>query len=150
MNPNAIYLLEQNVDKIDDWFELSENPSAIYLLEQNLDKIDWYQLSKNPNAIHLLEQHQDKINWYNLSKNPGAIHLIKKGFEENKIPKNNIKYWWNSLLLNPSIFTCTYDYDKIRAHCLVFKEGIIKNRFHPRNIHKFTSWGYEDFSDLEE
>ena len=36
------------------WDFLSENPNAIYLLEQNLGKIDWFYLSKNPNSIHLL------------------------------------------------------------------------------------------------
>jgi hypothetical protein len=38
------------------WNQLSENPNAIYILEQNQDKIDWYYLSQNANAnaIHLL------------------------------------------------------------------------------------------------
>ena len=31
-----------------DWSELSENPNAIHLLEQNIDKIDWDWLSGNP------------------------------------------------------------------------------------------------------
>ena len=34
---------------------ISRNPNAIHLLEQNMDKIDWKFLSENPNAIHLLE-----------------------------------------------------------------------------------------------
>jgi hypothetical protein len=53
LNPNAIHLLEQNVDKI-NWNTLSENPNAIHLLEQNVDKIDWSALLSNPNAIHLI------------------------------------------------------------------------------------------------
>ena len=39
-NPNAIHLLEQNLDKIDEWSAfVVGNPNAIHLLEQNLDKI---------------------------------------------------------------------------------------------------------------
>jgi hypothetical protein len=30
------------------------NPNAIHLLEQNVDKINWWGLCENPNAIHLL------------------------------------------------------------------------------------------------
>jgi len=50
LNPNAIPLLEENLDKI-DWFNLSVNPMAIELLKQN------------PAAIDLLEKNPDKINW---------------------------------------------------------------------------------------
>jgi hypothetical protein len=36
-----------------DW--LSGNPNAIHILEKNLNKLDWWgPLSQNPNAIHLL------------------------------------------------------------------------------------------------
>ena len=61
-----------NAKKI-SWYHLSENPNAIHLLEQNLDKIDWKMLSSNPNAIHLLEQNLDKIDWGLLSKNPNIF-----------------------------------------------------------------------------
>ena len=50
MNPNAISLLEQNLDKI-NWFYLSNNPNAISLLQQNQDNIDWEELSMNPNIF---------------------------------------------------------------------------------------------------
>jgi hypothetical protein len=46
-----------------NWDYLSRNPNAIDILEQNLDKVNWYGLSENPNAIHLLEQNLDKIKW---------------------------------------------------------------------------------------
>ena len=45
------------------WFYLSENPNAIPILEQNLDKVVWLNLSFNPNAIPILEQNMDKIKW---------------------------------------------------------------------------------------
>jgi hypothetical protein len=49
-----------------DWEELSKNPNAIQLLEQNLDKMTtkcWEWLSFNPNAIHILEKNLDKVRW---------------------------------------------------------------------------------------
>ena len=36
------------------WDYLSANPNAIPILEQNLDKMEWVSLSENPNALHLL------------------------------------------------------------------------------------------------
>ena len=126
-----------------DFKRLSYNPNAIHLLEQNINKIVWYWLSLNPKAIHLiskaLEQNLEKICWIRLSRNPGAIHLLEK---------NQDKIYWDQLSINPGIFT--YDYDKIRAHCLIFKEDIMKNRFHPRNIPKFRDWGIDGFEDYEE
>jgi hypothetical protein len=35
------------------WLSLSSNPNAIHILEKNLDKVSWMSLSLNPNAIHL-------------------------------------------------------------------------------------------------
>ncbi len=80
-NSSAIHLLEANQDKI-HWGELSRNPAAIHLLEANPDKIDWWYLSSNPNAIHLLEANQDKITWFFLSENPNAIHLLEANQDE--------------------------------------------------------------------
>ena len=37
-----------------NWCHLSENPNAIHILEQNLDKAPYCWLSGNPNALHLL------------------------------------------------------------------------------------------------
>ena len=61
------------------WDILSANPNAINLLENNLDKIDWNYLSVNPNAMDLFENNQDKINWSWLSKNPSI-------FEDEPMP----------------------------------------------------------------
>ena len=38
---------------------LSMNPNAIHILENNLDKVDWRFLSDNPNAIHIIENNLD-------------------------------------------------------------------------------------------
>src|SRR5438477_129751 len=45
-------IIDQNMN----WNWFSSNPNAIHLLERNLDKIDWDCLSENPNATHLLEK----------------------------------------------------------------------------------------------
>jgi phosphoribosylanthranilate isomerase len=65
-------------DKI-DWVQLSanKNPDAIRLLEDNLEKIDWSVLSSNPAAIELLKANYAKIIWRYLSINPNAFELIK-------------------------------------------------------------------------
>jgi hypothetical protein len=51
------------------------NPNAIDLIEKNIDKINWTRLSYNPNAIHILEKNKDKIDWGYLSKNPSIFEL---------------------------------------------------------------------------
>ena len=48
--------------------DIRKNPNAISLLEKNLDKVDWVRLSANPNAIHILEKNLDKVDWTALSK----------------------------------------------------------------------------------
>jgi hypothetical protein len=112
------------------------------LLEANQDKIDWIALSANPAAIHLLEANPDKINWRWLSQNPAAIHLLESN------PK---KIDWEWLSENTAIFQ--YDYEAMRERCGVFKEDLIKDRFHPRNLiaGKFKDWGIDGFdSDSED
>ena len=136
-NQNAIHLLEQNVDKI-DWFYLSWNPNAIRLLEKNIDEIDWYNLSKNPNAIHLLEKYPDKIDWNWLSENQNAIHLLEQNMD---------KIDWINISQNPSIFE--YYWVAMRNRINIFKEELVAKQFHPRNMAKFVSWGFEEFEDLE-
>ena len=65
---------------------LSENPNAIHILEKNLDstylenrkirtKVNWNWLSSNPNAIHILEKNLDKVDWDELSENPNIFKL---------------------------------------------------------------------------
>ena len=81
----------------------------------------------------------DKIYWSRLSSNPNAIRLLEKNMD---------KIDWYNLSKNPNIFT--YDYEAMRVKCLVFKEDLIKNRFHPRNLNKFKDWKIEEFKDWED
>ena len=143
-NPSegAMQLLKKNPDKI-LWRELSRNPfeGAVQLLEQNPDKISWYFLSANPSkcAMRLLENNQDKINWYQLScnKSEHAMQLLEKNPD-----KIDWKIWIN-LSLNSHIFK--YDYKQMKQNCMLFKEDLMKNRFHPRNIPKFKDWMINGF-----
>jgi len=73
------------------WLWLSENPNAIPLLEKNLDKVDWSWLSSNPNAIPILEKNLDKVNWFNLSLNINAdLLLIKLDYQGMKLNKRDL------------------------------------------------------------
>ena len=88
----------------------------IYPFSEHINKLDWESLSYNPNAISLLEDNIDKINWTALSSNPNAIHLLEQNID---------KIDWTLLSTNPNIFT--YDYEKMRKNCLIFKEDLMKN-----------------------
>ena len=68
---------------------------------------------------------------YYLSTNINAIDLLKE---------NPDKIDWIELSRNPNIFT--YDYEKMRENMLLFKEDLMKERFHPRNLRKFGLWGH--------
>ena len=87
LNPNAIELIEKNLDKI-NWKYLAQNPSAIELLEENLDKIEFNSfIAENPNAVHIIEKNLDKLDklgWHSLSSNPNAIHILEK-FRQSKL-----------------------------------------------------------------
>ena len=105
-NPNAIDLIESNLDKI-NWKALSSNSNAIHILkknsskihwkmfssntnihqaislvEENMELLDWEELSANPGAISVIEKNLDKINWTSLSRNENAIHIIEKNLDK--------------------------------------------------------------------
>ena len=60
---------------------------------------------------------------------------MRKGVKENPDKINQIY-----LSKQKNIFT--YDYEKMRENMLLFKEDLMKERFHPRNLRKFSSWGH--------
>ena len=105
-NPNAINILEKNLDKV-SWLALSENPNAIHILEKNLDKVNRYMLSRNSNAIPILEKNLDQVCWGELYGNPNIFRYdyeaIKNtmykegGFAEelmqNRFHPKNIDKW---------------------------------------------------------
>ena len=148
LNPSdgALELLEKNPEKI-NWFQLSKNahPKALELLEQNPEKIDWRLLSRNScdKALELLKKNPNKINWVQLSmnSNPKALELIERNQKiMNEYNCLNEYNCWRCLSLNPNIFG--YDYAVMETNCLIYKAELMKNRFHPRNLYKFVSWGF--------
>ena len=139
-NPNAIHIIEQNLDKF-DWFKLchlSKNINAIHLLEKNLNKVDWYHLSANPNAIHILEKNLDKVNWYYLSGNPNAIHILEKNLH---------KVSWDNLSENPNaIHILEKNLDKVNWNRLSSNPNAI--HIIKKNLDKFNDDEYEECDDI--
>ena len=100
------------------------------------DKVKWDTLSSNPNAIHIIEKNLDKVDWDELSSNPNAIHILEKNLD---------KVDWCELSYNPNIFE--YDYKEIKNTLYSdngFVEELMANRFHPSNMSKWYSWGFND------
>jgi hypothetical protein len=110
---------------------LSCNPNALHILLKNKDKIDWESFSSNPAAIPYLLEHPEKIDWHWICTNPAAGEL----FNPEKILS------WNWLSSNPAIFE--YDYQAM-SQSRPFTEELMQNRFHPRNMEKFDSWGHDE------
>ena len=62
--------------------------------------------------------------------------------------KNNVNdIWWQELSSNPAIFE--YDYEAMKKRLGLYKEELVAKQFHPKNMSKFVSWGFEEFDDLE-
>lgn len=63
LNPNAIYLIKMNLNKLGDycdgWHNLCKNPNATHLIEKNLHRLtesSWLTLASNINAVHIFER----------------------------------------------------------------------------------------------
>ena len=83
-NPNAIHLLEKNLDKLHNyWSGLSLNPNAIHILEKNIHHIDWTCLSLNPNSIPIFRKNIDKIHWFSISANPSIFIYDYPGMQRH-------------------------------------------------------------------
>ncbi len=165
-HPDAIEMLRENLGKI-NWGNLCANESypAMELLKGNLDKIHWDTLSCNPFAVGLLSENKEKIVWNRMYINSGARELILEHFEtfnenwkwrtiaqwgcsnpcifdlvEDVIEHEQEKADLLDLASNPAIFE--YDYAAMWRRCMVFKEDLMKNRFHPDNMSKMEDWGF--------
>ena len=146
--PDAINIIEEEIedeeDLLDCWEALCQNPNAIHIIEQNIEKIIniyerendpmnkwWSSLCQNPNAIHIIEKYIEKIIniyeckktnmfwWRSLCQNPNATHIIEKYIEKFKphcfIKPDNFNHTtslnygitastecWHALCLNPN------------------------------------------------
>ncbi len=153
-NPNAIKLLEENINEI-VWEQLSFNKNAIHILENNQNKICWNNLCynenavhllvnnldkvyhgmggfcSNPNAIHYLEQNINKINWIGLSINPNAIHILEKNLD---------KVDWSLLSKNPNaIYILEKNLDKVNWDLLCMNPNAV--HIIEKNLNKIN-WRY--------
>ena len=148
-NPNAIHLLEKNINKI-DWEIIcyNSNPNAVHIIERYPEKIDWWSLSCNPNAIHLFEQHPENINWEWLSENPNAIHLLKRYPE---------KIDWSQLSQNPNIMDVIrdLDYEAMQQAMKPLAEELSRVINNPRNysspdvfLQRQIDLGFLEFDDI--
>jgi len=137
-NPEAIRIIEQNLDKISSFVYLSENENAVHIIEPNLHKIhDWIFLSKNKKAMHILEKNLDKVNWKTFSENPSAIDILLENLD---------KVCYNRLSKNPAIFE--YDYQSLKERCDIYREELMKKTMYPLRIQKLLEQGI-DLEDLE-
>jgi len=51
-----------------------------------------------------------------------------------------------------TLMVYVYDYQAMLSRCLVIKEELMKNRFHPRHLLKFRDWridGFDSDSDSD-
>lgn len=133
LNPNAIPFLFQNIDKIknNDFYAMSKKIRQPHLKSNYMDDVFWLYLSQNPNANELLDKKPDILDW------DKKIRILKTIIRRNP-PE-----------FEKDIFEYEYDYEKIRANCMIYKEKLMQNRFHPRNLYKFASWGIEGFDEDE-
>ena len=124
------------------WKPLSMNESswAIGFLELHPDQIDWAYLSGNshPRALALLEKYPHKIDWGRLCMNthPRAVALLEKHPHE---------ILWTLFSGNPQLFAWNeeYDYEAMKQHKQPLHQELIQAMFHPKNLSKFESWGFE-------
>ncbi len=78
---NPLYLCDEN-SKI-DWDRLSENPNAIHILQNNLDNVDFRNLSYNPNATHLFFKYDYQTMMQN--NKDFCEELVQKVFNPNRL-----------------------------------------------------------------
>ena len=169
-NPNAIYLIEKNLNKIGDWNRFAGNPNAVSIIEQHLHKInDWYYLAGNPKAISILEKNLDKLDaldWKHFTENPSAISILVqimkqqnevKKRRENNEPVNPEDYpyydYFNkveyiSLSINPAIFEL--DYQGLKERCDLYRKELVEKAMHPNRMIALLDQEGIDLEDLED
>jgi hypothetical protein len=111
---------------------LSLNPNAITILEKNVDKINWMRLSANPNAIRIFEQHPDKVEWWMFPREQNNTPISKSHFDE-------ISRWEftdSPHIIEFLNAVSPYDYDAIKKHCnvMINQEELAMKVYHPRHV----------------
>ncbi len=86
-----------------NWSSLSGNPNAIHILQNNLDNVDFRNLSYNPNATHLFF----KYDYQSMKQNNKDFceELVKKVFNPDRLlslcESYNIDWLDYTDILNP-------------------------------------------------
>jgi acyl-CoA hydrolase len=105
------------------------------------------------------EQNEKKFNYY-------KINLFEENddfIEENDdfIEENDAFFDWNSfrqyISSRKNINNFEIDYELIKKRMdfvpegceISFREELMRNRFHPKNIDKWVDWGHSDPTDFE-
>ena len=109
-------------------------PDIHTLIGKALDKMQIQPYQRLFEIHNTLKTNPEKMDWTMFSINTNSIPAIKKAID--KIPFISRKIDWEMLSLSASILT--YDYEKIRAHCLIFKDELIASFYAPKNLHRIT------------
>lgn len=157
------------------WHLVCENPGewAGVMMNENLSKIIWNHLCRNPAewAREILLKNPDKIDDQELKMNPAkwawellisrknAVDPVFQNWNRDMIYHHPCAWVveelekcvgsinWHPFSKNPHIFE--YDYPFLHERMWkTFGEELMQVRFHPRNLSKFSDWGYD--SGLEE
>ena len=111
--------------------------SMMEMLQVGYNKINWSGLSANSadGALMFLESNIDKVYWPSLSGNPNAkteklLRANPSQVDTDALAVNVGKWSWNLLR------------ELAWRRCMVFKEDLVKNRFHPDNMSKMEDWGF--------
>jgi hypothetical protein len=141
VNPNAVGYLTKHPELI-SWYHLSKNPNAIHILETNVDKLEWsWGISTNPNAFHLYLQHHetdtmapDYLPWYWLCKNTRAVNWIHINYPQY--------IDWSSLSSNPNALWLLEQYpDRIDWNELCYNPNPKAVEWVQHNIHRVSRIG---------
>jgi hypothetical protein len=123
-------VVEQHIDKPWDWDALSYHSCVTWDIIQRYPEKPWYWtwISINPNiGFEIIQQYPDKLwNWLYICSNDMSIA------RENSIRKNS--------------------YTKLREWFAKsdVKRELMEKLWHPRNMHKWSGWGYDILEEEQE
>ena len=115
------------------------------MLQVGYNKINWSGLSANSEdgALMFLESNLHNVYWPSLSGNPNAK-------TEKLLRANASLVDMDALAVNVGKWSSNLLRELAWRRCMVFKENLMKNRFHPDNVPKFVDWGFWEQEDEEE
>ncbi len=100
INHSAVYLLEMNPHKIEWDIVLPHAGCSLHLLRDNLNKIeDWYEITVEPNAISIIESNMDNVRINTLYYNTNATYLLENHIQVVGITENACKGLCNNTSL---------------------------------------------------